>query len=85
MLKSSTTLPSWIFKISKKFMTFGQICEGWSNFCIGTILVKCQLWVKGFLNYISQVVYFLLVKFHQITIAQKGLQNSLKVFENENS
>jgi hypothetical protein len=56
-------------------MIFGQICEGWSNFCVGAILVKCQLWVKGFLNYISQVVYFLLVKFHQITIAQKGLQN----------
>ncbi len=76
-MKSSTTLPSWIFKISKEFMTFGHICEDWSNFCFGTILVKCQLWAKGFLNYISQVVYFLLVKFHQITMAQKGLQNYL--------
>ncbi len=46
-LKSSTTLPIWIFKIPTKFMNFGHICEGWSNVCIGTVLVKRQLRVKA--------------------------------------
>ncbi len=46
-LKSCTTLLSWIFEILTKSMTFGHICEGWSNFCIGTALVKCQLRFKS--------------------------------------
>jgi len=27
-------------------MTFGHICEGWFNFCIMIVLVKCQLKVN---------------------------------------
>jgi hypothetical protein len=61
-------------------MTFGQICEGWSNFCIGTILVKCQLWVKGFLNYISQVIYFLIGEISPNNNHTKGLAKLLKGF-----
>ncbi len=41
------------FKIPKKFMTFEHICEGWSNFCIETVLVKCQLRVKFWLFSLS--------------------------------
>jgi hypothetical protein len=41
------------FKIPKKFMTFEYICEGWSNFRIETVLVKCQLRVKFWLFSLS--------------------------------
>lgn len=41
------------FKIPKKFMTFEHICEGWSNFRIVTVLVKCQLRVKFWLFSLS--------------------------------
>jgi hypothetical protein len=33
-------------KFQTKFMTFGHICEGWSDFCIRTVMVECQLMVN---------------------------------------
>jgi hypothetical protein len=45
-LKSSTSLWSWILQFLTNFLTFEHICESWFNFCIGIVLVKCQLRVK---------------------------------------
>jgi hypothetical protein len=64
-------------------MTFGHICEDWSNFCIGIILVKCQLWVKGFLDYISQAVFFFIGEISPNNDGTKGPAKLFKGFLNE--
>jgi hypothetical protein len=45
-LKSSTTPLNWIFKIPKFWTTPRHVCESWSIFGIGIVLIKCQLRVN---------------------------------------